>query len=109
VYTFTNVTGNVLNVSNANSNGGSVDSNVGGIYCGSTCGAGFTSGTTATLTAIPAKGYEFVGWGGACNGYAISCTVTMNATLAVTADFAALKRRKPVWLLLQELNLLNGG
>ncbi len=86
-----------LTVNNANKTGGAVASTLGGIVCGTTCSASFASGTVVTLTAIPTSGYEFTGWGGACSGYGNSCTVTMNAAAAVTANFAVFSVRQPAW------------
>ncbi|MDP9161045.1 MAG: hypothetical protein M3O09_12570 [Acidobacteriota bacterium] len=40
-----------------------------------------------TLTATPASGYSFSGWGGACNGTA-TCVVTISTATAVSANFA---------------------
>jgi hypothetical protein len=57
-----------------------------GINCPSTCGAGFAGGTPVTLTATPASGWSFSGWGGACSGSA-GCTVTMNSPQSVSATF----------------------
>jgi hypothetical protein len=39
-----------------------------------------------TLTATPAAGSQFTGWGGACGG-AGACAVTMDAAKSVTATF----------------------
>jgi len=58
----------------------------GPINCGTTCSANVASGTTVTLTATPATGSTFTGWGGACTGTG-SCIVTMTAARSVTATF----------------------
>ena len=86
-----------LTVTNANSVGGTVTSNVGGIACGTGCSASIASGTAITLTAIPVSGYQFTGWGGACTGYGNSCTVTMSAAQTVSANFAPFKIHQPIW------------
>jgi hypothetical protein len=65
---------------------GTVTSSPAGINCGSTCSANFAQGTQVTLSATPASGWGFTGWGGACSG-AGSCVVTMNAAQSVTATF----------------------
>jgi uncharacterized repeat protein (TIGR02543 family) len=40
------------------------------------------------LTATPAFGSVFVGWGGACSGILVrTCTVTMTGNTSVTATF----------------------
>jgi hypothetical protein len=45
------------------------------------------SGTVVTLTANPVTGARFIGWGGACSGTALTCTVAMSAARSVTATF----------------------
>lgn len=70
------------------SGSGTVTSNPGGINCGSTCSASYASGTSATLTAVPASGSSFSGWSGACAGASTTCSVSMSASLSVTASFA---------------------
>ena len=78
------VSGTALTVSVTGS--GTVASSPSGINCPSTCSAGFASGTPVTLTATPASGWGFSGWGGACSGSA-GCTVTMNSPQSVSATF----------------------
>ena len=68
---------------------GTVASTPTGINCGSTCSASFTGGSQVTLTATPASGGTFTGWGGACSGTG-SCLVTMNGAESVTATFTQL-------------------
>lgn len=58
------------------------------ISCGSKCSAGYNADSVVTLTASPASGSAFVGWGGACSGNQLTCTVTVNESLSVTATFA---------------------
>jgi hypothetical protein len=68
--------------------GGSVNSSPGGIQCaGATCSAAFAQGSSVALTATPAAGYAFSGWGGACSGTA-GCSVKMDAAKSVSASFA---------------------
>ena len=66
---------------------GSVTSSPAGINCPSTCSASFAGGTQVTLTATPANGWGFGGWGGACSGFD-NCVVTMTSAQSVTATFA---------------------
>jgi len=47
----------------------------------------YEAGTTVTLTANPASGYEFDHWGGDTNGTSPTTTVTMDGNKTVTAYF----------------------
>jgi predicted carbohydrate-binding protein with CBM5 and CBM33 domain len=76
-----------LGVTRSGTGSGTVSSSPGGISCGSTCSATFTSGTSVVLTATPAAGSTFAGWSGACSGTAATCTVSMTAARSVTATF----------------------
>jgi hypothetical protein len=78
------ISGTALTVSVTGS--GTVASSPPGINCPSACNAGFAGGTPVTLTATPASGWIFGGWGGACSGSG-GCTVTMNSPQAVSATF----------------------
>jgi hypothetical protein len=68
---------------------GTVRSQPAGIDCGSTCNASFAASTSVTLSATPAAGQVFSGWGGACTGAGAACTVTMSQARSVSAVFAA--------------------
>ena len=76
-----------LTVAKSGTGTGTVDSSPGGITCGSTCSATYTSGTSVTLSATPATGSTFTGWSGACTGTG-SCAVVVDANKSVTATFA---------------------
>ena len=65
---------------------GSVTSAPGGIACGAICGAGFAQPTQVSLSATPATGWFFSGWGGACTGSG-PCVVTMDQARSVSAVF----------------------
>ena len=66
---------------------GTVTSNTGGISCGATCSASYSTGASVTLTASPAAGYTFTGWsGGSCTGTS-TCVLTMSAAKSATATF----------------------
>lgn len=76
-----------LQVTTSGTGTGTVTSNPSGINCGSSCSAKFSSGTVVTLSATPASGSVFAGWGGGgCSGTG-TCTVTMTANTTVTATF----------------------
>jgi len=68
---------------------GSIQSSPAGINCGQVCAAAFDQGTSVALTAAPASGFRFDGWGGACSGPG-GCTVTMQGETQVWATFAAI-------------------
>jgi hypothetical protein len=77
---------NTLTVSKAGTGSGTVTSSPGGIDCGGNCQWGFFGGNSVTLTATPANGSSFAGWGGACAGTG-QCIVSMSAARSVTATF----------------------
>jgi len=57
-----------------------------------TCSADYIYGTSVTLTATPASGYKFTGWGGSvtsttCPSTVDSCTVTLVDANNITATF----------------------
>lgn len=78
-----------LTVTNANSAGGNVISDVGGINCGTICTKNYASGTAVKLTATPLMGHTFAGWGGDClgSGKTSTCQLTLSAAKNVNANF----------------------
>jgi phospholipase C len=76
-----------LTVALAGGGKGTVSSAPAGINCGTTCSATFANGTSVTLTAAPGPGVTFGGWGGACSGTTLTCSVAVNATTSVSATF----------------------
>ncbi len=78
---------NTLNVSANPGPGGRITGT--GINCGSDCSENVTAGSTVTLTAVPASSYwRFTGWGGACTGTSLTCSVTVNTNpTTVSATF----------------------
>ena len=79
-----------LSVTKISDGSGTVTSNPAGINCGGDCQESYASGTEVTLTAAPAADSSFAGWGGACSSIGTTCTVTMDASRSVTADFELL-------------------
>ena len=69
------------------SGNGTVTSAPDGIDCPSACSDSFDSGMRVVLTAHPAAGESFLGWGGACSGSAATCTVTMDVEKNLGARF----------------------
>ena len=47
----------------------------------------FNAGTTVQLSEVPAAGYVFSGWSGACSGQSATCSITINQASNVTANF----------------------
>jgi endoglucanase len=78
----------ILTVTTSGTGSGTVSSSPAGIDCGATCSASFPSGTNVTLTATPADGSTFDGWGGACSGTG-TCSLTLTAAQLVTATFTS--------------------
>lgn len=77
-----------LAVGRTGSGSGLVTSLPAGIECGEQCSRVFLPGTRVTLTATPAAGSVFTGWGGDCSGAEASCEVVMEGLRSVTAAFA---------------------
>jgi chitodextrinase len=73
-----------LTVTKTGGGAGTVSSLEGGIICGNNCTETYPEGTLVTLTADPAPGSSFFGWGGDCDAFA---TVTMDADKTCEAEF----------------------
>ena len=84
--TFNSSGDQTLTVSKNGTGGGTVTSDPAGIDCGLTCSHAFDPSTSVLLTASAASDSTFVGWSGDCSGTG-TCTVTMDADKAVTANF----------------------
>lgn len=76
----------VPSVTVARTGNGTVLGAGGKINCGGTCSTAVAAGSQVTLTANPG-GTVFSGWGGACNGLDLNCTLVVNDALNVTATF----------------------
>jgi uncharacterized repeat protein (TIGR02543 family) len=79
-----------LNISLTGSGSGSVGGS--GVSCPGPCSARYASGSIINLTATPASGSTFSGWGGACTGTQ-TCTVAMTMDRVVTANFTKIPPR----------------
>ncbi|MDX6695470.1 MAG: hypothetical protein QOF02_3073 [Blastocatellia bacterium] len=77
-----------VTVAKNGSGSGNVSSSDRNISCGSKCSLSYNAGTVVTLTASPSSNSVFAGWGGACDGNQLTCTVTVNEALNVTATFS---------------------
>jgi RHS repeat-associated protein/uncharacterized repeat protein (TIGR02543 family) len=75
----------VLKVTSAGKGEATITSAPSGIDCGDTCRAEFTAKSQITLTATAAADSTFKRWGGACQGTAPTCTVTLKEAQNVTA------------------------
>lgn len=88
--TFTSVSVGTKTLSVTQPTGGDISG--GDIDCGSEasetdCSWIVTTDSTITLLEDPDSGYTFSGWGGACGGSDLTCTVTMSDDRDVTATF----------------------
>jgi hypothetical protein len=84
-----------LTVTGLGTGTGKVTSSPAGINCSITLGTAATTGcsfsfaaaTTVTLTAAPASGHSFVGWGNFCVGVTKPCKIKMGSSKTVSAEF----------------------
>ena len=78
-----------LSVALRGAGSGTVTSVPGGISCGSVCASAYARGTSVALSATPAEGSVFAGWGDACAsaGTVAQCVVPIDADRVVTALF----------------------
>ncbi|MDP4030451.1 MAG: hypothetical protein Q8P42_15970 [Gallionella sp.] len=73
---------------------GVVTSSPSGIDCSIDCTGFFDDGATVTLTATPAVGSYFAGWGGDCTGTG-NCVLIVDVDKDVTVTFSALQVAPP--------------
>ena len=74
-----------------------------GINCPGDCNDTWPQGTVFTLLATPAAGHVFDSWSGGCTSTSASCTVVLNGTTRVTANF------RPVTPTLYNLTVSKSG
>jgi len=74
----------------ASSPNGTITSSPGGINCGATCSATFTSGTAVVLTATPSTGFGVGAWTGCDSSTGATCNVTVNAARNVSVTYLPL-------------------
>lgn len=68
--------------------GGTVISGDGRIHCGNACTGNYPTGTTLSLTAVPAAGFT-VNWSGCDSVHGNVCTIAINVSVSVAATFAS--------------------
>jgi hypothetical protein len=59
----------------------------GRVVCSPRCTARFRAGSLVTLRAVPAKGWRFVGWAGACRGTRVTCRPSTDFAVSARATF----------------------
>ncbi|MBI5040659.1 MAG: hypothetical protein HZB57_05515, partial [Gammaproteobacteria bacterium] len=77
----------VLTVMRSGTGSGSVTTDPAGISCGATCAAPFDANSTVILSATAANDSTFAGWAGCVANPDSTCTMTMDASKTVTANF----------------------
>ena len=95
-------TDNTLSVTIAGDGQGTVTSQPAGIILATGTGtAEFADGTSVTLTAAAAEGWDFLGWGGdTCSGQTTTCVVPMTGDTTVTAAFGQLTEAERTYSIL---------
>jgi len=78
------------------------------IACASTCTADYRDGAIITVTATPASGWQFTGWGGACSGTGV-CSLSMSADRTVSATFSQVQGTPRVNLILNQATFHPGS
>lgn len=77
-----------LTVTSGGNGAGTISGLFGGLSCGGSCTVQTPANLVVKLTAAPASGSRFGGWGGACSGVTTTvCNVKMDAAKSVTATF----------------------
>src|SRR5690349_10759233 len=90
---FTPVVSNTVTVTLSGTGSGTVTSSPAGINCAPACTASFGPATQLVLTATPNPGSTFAGWGGACSGINLTCTIVVNSNESVTATFNSVSQQ----------------
>jgi hypothetical protein len=66
----------------------------GRVECSPACGARYAAGPAVRFRAVPATGWRFVRWSGACAGTKPLCTAATDTAVSVHATFARLAKRR---------------
>ncbi len=74
---------------------GVVSDATGVISCNPACRGGVIADQMTTLTATPASGWVFAGWGGTCSGTSATCSLLMDGDKSVTAAFVQASAAPP--------------
>lgn len=80
-----------VQLSVSNSGGGYVTSPDHKIFCSPYCIGDYLSGSEVKLTAVNSLNSIFRGWGGACSGTKETCTILINGSANVSANFEIIK------------------
>jgi hypothetical protein len=59
----------------------------GRVVCSPSCSSAFRAGDTLRLRAVPARGWRFAAWGGACSGSRPVCSPATDAAVSARATF----------------------
>ena len=65
-----------------------------GVNCGTSCSASYPKGTSVTLTATPASGYDFAYYTGGCSSANPVCSLILTTDRKVAARFVSKKSKK---------------
>jgi hypothetical protein len=84
-----NVVAGSLGTGNGTVTGPGITCNVTAGSLSGDCSEGVVQGTQLTLTAAGSGGSTFAGWGQACTGTGMTCTITVSKATTVAASFTA--------------------
>lgn len=105
--TFTPITANQFTLVTSVTGSGRITSSPAGIDCGADCSELYAAGTAVTLTAMPAAGQVFSGWGGDCSGAQLTCVLNVSQSRSARAAFVVAPPAAAVWQAAQLLETSN--